>query len=153
MVEMPTCDLRVMMLQPSEQARTMKKSLIEMPPVSVGAVMTNPLEHPRHESFPGKDTGTRNVLPLMLDVKGGHPMESVRHLSTQELVGIYERIKTIAVVGASADGSKTANAKPASRRMVRWQLRVARPGRGRGRAQSSRPGPPSTPQPQPSDDE
>ena len=55
-------------------------------------------------------------------------MESARHLSTQELVGIYERIKTIAVVGASADGSKTANAKPASRRMVRWQLRVARPG-------------------------
>ena len=39
-------------------------------------------------------------------------MDSVRHLSTQELVGIYERIKTIAVVGASADGTKTANVIP-----------------------------------------
>jgi predicted CoA-binding protein len=39
-------------------------------------------------------------------------MDSVRHLSTQELVGIYEQIKTIAVVGASADGAKTANVIP-----------------------------------------
>ncbi|MBC7558293.1 MAG: CoA-binding protein [Dermatophilaceae bacterium] len=36
----------------------------------------------------------------------------MRQLPTQELVGIYERIKTIAVVGASADGAKTANEIP-----------------------------------------
>jgi predicted CoA-binding protein len=47
-----------------------------------------------------------------LDVTGGQPMDSVRHLSTQELVQIYERIKTIAVVGASADETKTANVIP-----------------------------------------
>jgi predicted CoA-binding protein len=39
-------------------------------------------------------------------------MGSVRYLSTEELVQIYERTKTIAVVGASANGAKAANAIP-----------------------------------------
>jgi predicted CoA-binding protein len=47
-----------------------------------------------------------------LDVTGGLPRDSVRQLCTQELVQIYERIKTIAVVGASADETKTANVIP-----------------------------------------
>src|ERR1035437_10133239 len=39
-------------------------------------------------------------------------MGSVRYLSTEELVQIYERTKTIAVVGASANGAKAANVIP-----------------------------------------
>jgi predicted CoA-binding protein len=39
-------------------------------------------------------------------------MGSVRYLSTEELVQIYERTKTIAVAGASANGAKAANAIP-----------------------------------------
>jgi uncharacterized protein len=49
-------------------------------------------------------------------------MDSVRHLSTQELVGIYERIKTIAVVGASADGAKTANVIPSYLQSQGYQI-------------------------------
>ncbi len=39
-------------------------------------------------------------------------MDSVRRLTAPELVQVYARTKTIAVVGASADESKTANAIP-----------------------------------------
>ena len=49
-------------------------------------------------------------------------MDSVRHLSTQELVGIYERTKTIAVVGASADGAKTANVIPSYLQSQGYQI-------------------------------
>lgn len=49
-------------------------------------------------------------------------MDSVRHLSTQELVRIYERIKTIAVVGASANGTKTANVIPSYLQSQGYQI-------------------------------
>ncbi len=39
-------------------------------------------------------------------------MDKLRHLSTQELVQIYKRTQTIAVVGASADEAKTSNSIP-----------------------------------------
>jgi hypothetical protein len=39
-------------------------------------------------------------------------VDKLRHLSTQELVQIYKRTQTIAVVGASADEAKTANSIP-----------------------------------------
>ena len=39
-------------------------------------------------------------------------MDKLRHLSTQELVQIYKRTQTIAVVGASADEAKTSNSNP-----------------------------------------
>jgi predicted CoA-binding protein len=58
----------------------------------------------------------------VLDVKGGQLMDSVRHLSTQELVGIYERTKTIAVVGASANGAKTANVIPSYLQSQGYQI-------------------------------
>jgi predicted CoA-binding protein len=58
----------------------------------------------------------------MLDVKGGQPMDSVRHLSNQELVRIYQRTKTIAVVGASADGAKTANVIPSYLQSQGYQI-------------------------------
>src|SRR5674476_928083 len=70
----------------------------------------------------GKDIGARNVLSRSTRRQGGQPMDSVRHLSTQELVGIYERIKTIAVVGASADGAKTANVIPSYLQSQGYQI-------------------------------
>jgi hypothetical protein len=39
-------------------------------------------------------------------------VDKLRHLSTQELVQIYKRTQTIAVVGASADEAKTSNSIP-----------------------------------------
>ena len=58
-------------------------------------------------------------------------MDSVRHLSTQELVGIYERIKTIAVVGASADGAKTANVIPSYLQSQGYQIIPVNPRGGK----------------------
>jgi uncharacterized protein len=58
-------------------------------------------------------------------------MDSVRHLSTQELVGIYERIKTIAVVGASADEAKTANAIPSYLQSQGYQIIPVNPRGGK----------------------
>jgi predicted CoA-binding protein len=46
------------------------------------------------------------------DRRRGPTMDRVPHLSSQELVQIYEHTKTIAVIGASADETKTANAIP-----------------------------------------
>jgi uncharacterized protein len=82
---------------------------------------------PQADSVPGsepqgKDIGGRIVLPVMLDATRESAMDSVRHLSTQELVGIYERITTIAVVGASADGAKTANVIPSYLQSQGYQI-------------------------------
>jgi predicted CoA-binding protein len=49
-------------------------------------------------------------------------MDDVRRLSSQELVQIYEHTKTIAVVGASADEAKVANAIPSYLQSKGYQI-------------------------------